>query len=394
MYFKLNQLAMVSLLSVGVVGTASANVYIDHQNQNIHQGSVLTAKSDLTPDQMQNPKVAWKDEKGSIIGTGKQLSATPDILGNSQNVMACISYINPEDQASNIECSDVLPLDVQTFIGDPRIHETMISGLTVGKFVAPTETVTLSFDVMDADNPAGADVPLTDDQIDEVTYTWFIGNEMVKEVNDKSDKSLIVPTTYGSPAKPVTPDLTLKVFVTVMPTSDVGSGSGKGQGEFDISENYPGGNIADGYYRPMLASETMYDEKSKNIVNTDENGIATTGVDTGPSDNVYGFAAIPHSQAVIECESRTPKLRLVDDATVFSNYLNTNTSVGGLTEHWPNDVRYFWTNTEDHSDELADYYGYFMGVAYLTVDSQFKALGQDPDSLALVVCEDIPGITK
>ncbi|MUH95619.1 hypothetical protein GNP63_03495 [Aliivibrio fischeri] len=394
MYFKLNQLAMVSLLSVGVVGTASANVYIDHQNQNIHQGSVLTAKSDLTSDQMQNPKVVWKDEKGVIIGTGKQLSVTPDILGNSQNVMACMSYINPEDQASNIECSSALPLEVQTFIGDPRIHETTVSELTVGKFIAPTESVTLSFKVTDADNPDGADEPLTDAQIDSATYTWFIDGEKVYETEDKTEKTFVVPETYGTPAKPVTPDLKLDVFVTVMPTSDVGSGSGRGRGEFDISENYPGGNIAGNYYRPMLASETIYDEDTKNIVNTDEHGIATDEVDAGPSDSIYGFAAIPHSQAVIECESRAPKLRLADKATDFATFLNANTSEGGLTVDWPYDVRYFWTNTEDHSDELAEYYGYFMGVAYLTVDEQFKALGQDPDSLALVVCEDIPEEAK
>ncbi|MEZ9627345.1 hypothetical protein [Aliivibrio fischeri] len=387
MYFKLNQLAMVSLLSVGVVGTASANVYIDHQNQNIHQGSVLTAKTDLTSEQLQNPKVIWKDEKGVVIGTGKQLSITPDILGNSQNVMACMSYINPEDQASNVECSDVLPLEIQTLVGDPRIHETTISDVLVGKFIAPTEEVTLSFDVIDPDS--GDDTPLTDEQIESAKYTWKIGDVVIKETTDKDDKKITIPETYGTPAQPVTPDLTLKVFISVLPTDEVGSGSGQAYAEFDISENFPGGNIADNYYRPMLASETMYDEESKNIVNTDENGVATSA--TG--DGVYGFAALPQAQAKLECESRSPKLRLADDATVFSNYLNTNTTAGGLTEHWPYDVRVFWTNTEDTS-ELGQVFDYFMGVAYLTDDAAFSPLGQDPDSLALVVCEDIPEEAK
>lgn len=52
MYFKLNQLAVISLISVGVVGTASANVYIEHQGQEIYPNTVLTVKSDLQEDQI------------------------------------------------------------------------------------------------------------------------------------------------------------------------------------------------------------------------------------------------------------------------------------------------------------------------------------------------------
>ncbi|TDM51895.1 hypothetical protein [Aliivibrio fischeri] len=390
MYFKLNQLAMVSLLSVGVVGTASANVYIDHQNQNIHQGSVLTAKTDLTSEQLQNPKVIWKDEKGVVIGTGKQLSITPDILGNSQNVMACMSYINPEDQASNVECSDVLPLEIQTLVGDPRIHETTISNVLVGKFIAPTEEVTLSFDVIDPDSADG-DTPLTDDQIESAKYTWKIDGVTIYETEDKSDKSVTIPETYGDgPVKnPVTPDQKLTVYISVIPTEEVGSGAGGTAVDFDISENFPGGNIADNYYRPMLASETMYDEESKNIVNTDENGVATSATGEG----VYGFAALPQAQAKLECENRSPKLRLVENATDFAAYLRSNTTSDGLTEHWPYDVRMFWTNEKDDSD-LGQVFDYFNGVGYITPDTDFKVIGQDPDSLALVVCEDIPEETK
>lgn len=86
MYFKLNQLAMVSLLTVGVVGTASANVYIDHNDEGIRENSILVVKSDLNKDEIKNPKFVWKDEKGTIVGLGKKLIVTPDILGNSQNL--------------------------------------------------------------------------------------------------------------------------------------------------------------------------------------------------------------------------------------------------------------------------------------------------------------------
>ncbi len=55
MYFKLNQLAVISLISVGVVGTASANVYIEHQGQEIYPNTVLTVKSDLQEDQIKKP---------------------------------------------------------------------------------------------------------------------------------------------------------------------------------------------------------------------------------------------------------------------------------------------------------------------------------------------------
>ncbi|MUK44747.1 hypothetical protein GNP79_06260 [Aliivibrio fischeri] len=399
MYFKLNQLAMVSLLTVGVVGTASANVYIDHNDEGIRENSILVVKSDLNKDEIKNPKFVWKDEKGTIVGLGKKLIVTPDILGNSQNLTACISYINQNDLTSSIQCSNEMSLNnVQTLDAfAPRINEKEVSDVLVGKFIAATEVVNLSYSVYNK----GETTPIDESEITAATYQWRIDGALVKTVTSPSNKQFLVPETFdndedpGTPEVPVEAGMPLTVSISVTLSSEAGGGSGIGGDNFTIQENFPGGNVADNYYRPMLSIETEYDEgdeatESEFIVRTDGNGVAT---DEMTGDDVYGFAALPQDIAAQECTNRG--LRLVSNPTAFSSYLTVETA-GGKTEHWPYDVRMLWSSEKD-ATEPGSYFNYYNAVGYIyntpsdsTGGGEFKVVGQDPASLALVVCEDIP----
>ncbi|WP_394134959.1 hypothetical protein [Aliivibrio fischeri] len=387
MYFKLNQLAVISLISVGVVGTASANVYIEHQGQEIYPNTVLTVKSDLQEDQIKNPEYIWKDEKNVIVGSGSQLKVTPEILGNSQVLSACVSYINKLEDTSAIECSDNLSLNnvstynLQTKDKDPRIGNTTISSILVGKFIAPTETVTLDFDVFDPDSTT-PDEPLTMDDFTDTEYKWFINGTLVHSTTNKNEINYTIPEKYndGTGDVDVVAGMNLVVAVSVTVTDDFGSGSADDAKPFVIQENYPGGNIADKYYRPMLESETTFDEQPENIVFT--NG---DGVEVPESASAYGFAALKIDQAIKECNNRG--LELVKDATEFSNYMNAHSVAGGETEHWPNNIRMFWSSVLD-TEEPGIYFGNYMTVGYDDDKADFEVFSQSPNSLALVVCED------
>ncbi|WP_051435595.1 beta strand repeat-containing protein [Shewanella fidelis] len=132
------------------------------------------------------------------------------------------------------------------------------------------------------------------------------------------------------------------------------------------------------YHRPLLASETHFDESvdsKEYIVYTDEFGNQVTG----PTE--FGYAALKVETAIDECQRRGTQL--VSNANQFNDYMNEH-HVEAST--WPL-VRFFWTSELD-TDEVGSWFNYRLAIGELAGPGGFEIRGQDPDSKAFVVCEN------
>ncbi|GIU31397.1 Ig-like domain-containing protein [Shewanella schlegeliana] len=132
------------------------------------------------------------------------------------------------------------------------------------------------------------------------------------------------------------------------------------------------------YHRPLLASETHFDESvdsKEYIVYTDEFGNQVTG----PTE--YGYAALKVETAIDECKRRGKQL--VSSANQFNDYMNEHHAEAST---WPL-VRFFWTSELD-TDEVGSWFNYRLAIGELVEPGGFEIRGQDPDSLAFVVCEN------
>ncbi|GIU32232.1 S-layer family protein [Shewanella sp. MBTL60-007] len=132
------------------------------------------------------------------------------------------------------------------------------------------------------------------------------------------------------------------------------------------------------YHRPLLASETHFDESvdsKEYIVYTDEFGNQVTG----PTE--YGYAALKVETAIDECQRRGTQL--VSNANQFNDYMNEHHAEAST---WPL-VRFFWTSELD-TDEVGSWFNYRLAIGELAGPGGFEIRGQDPDSKAFVVCEN------
>ncbi|MEZ9596421.1 Ig-like domain-containing protein, partial [Shewanella sp. 10N.261.52.F9] len=132
------------------------------------------------------------------------------------------------------------------------------------------------------------------------------------------------------------------------------------------------------YHRPLLASETHFDESvdsKEYIVYTDEFGNQVTG----PTE--YGYAALKVETAIDECKRRGKQL--VSNANQFNDYMNEHHAEAST---WPL-VRFFWTSELD-TDEVGSWFNYRLAIGELAGPGGFEIRGQDPDSKAFVVCEN------
>ncbi|MFA1562802.1 Ig-like domain-containing protein [Aliivibrio fischeri] len=135
------------------------------------------------------------------------------------------------------------------------------------------------------------------------------------------------------------------------------------------------------FYRdPLLIEETIIDEidggLNNEILYVDEYGNEVSG----PGPGIRSYSTLKYYDAVNECKNRGEVL--ASNQMQFRNFMNSHPK---QTTYWPL-MRGFWTSILD-SSWAGGVFDYHLQVAERDNSGIFIVYGQDPNSLAFIVCE-------
>lgn len=364
-------MAITTIFSMNSYASSESLVNVDMARDAIGHKLVI----DSHESKNQTSKYIWLNDANEKIGDGKVLYLSEDVQKQSDYVVGCERRTDHDENVIFEGCSKELSLlDLE---GSERDERPVVSNIKLSGFPAIGSVITATYDFTDSD-PGDVEDP------SKARFQWQFAKKSSPTVWEDlagfvGDPNFVIPNEGPGPTQLHAGDF-IRVIIearTQEPAQGIVTSNKLTSNAFMIYENYPGGNIVDSYFRPLMIDETSVIESELETHRVDATG------ETSTAGDAYKFSVIGQGAAETACTELG--LTLVEDPEKFATLMNAEgkPGSGGLASAWPKH-KIFWTSRKVPDSIWGDYYA----IGFEDSSGEFEVAPTPIDAHGLVVCTD------